>query len=135
MLIFFWLLPHYFSRKRTCHWRHNIVLNFSLVYHATLKFLICIYLLFLDLGNTYVTGLCYPGNQQICISKLIGSFIISLYCHTLTICLSDSSRFCHTHQFVNIWFAFYILFCSLFFELPLTRGLLDLFYIFQISLG
>ena len=127
------MFTSFFLQKRTCHWRHYIVLHFSLVYHATLKFLIFINLLFLDLDNTYITGLCYPGSQHFFIYKFLCSFIISLYCH---ISYSVFQAFSILPQPL-----FCLLICILHtflftvFKLPLTRGQFDLFYRFQISLG
>ena len=79
----------------------------------TVKFLIRIYLLFLDSDNLYVTGLRQPGNQHFC-----------LYYHTS---YSVFQAFCHNHILSIFGLHFYIFF-SLFFKLPLTRGLFDLFY-------
>ena len=74
--------------------------QFSLVYCATLRFLICIYLLFFWIwDNAYVTDLNKYGSQHFCISKFLCSFIVSLCCHRYHSVFLGFLDFCHSHFF------------------------------------
>ena len=90
--------------------------QFSLVYQATLRFLICTYLLFFEFWITLMS--------QVYVSLGVSIFVlVRLFAPSSSVCIAihitvffflDFLDFCHSHSFLSKFGLHFTSFCSLF---------------------
>ena len=92
--------------------------QFNLVYHTTLKLLICTYLLFFGFWITLM-AMAYVSlgaSIFVLVSLFAPSSSVCIAIHITVFFFLGFLDFCHSHYFLSIyiWFAFYILFVHCF---------------------